>query len=165
MIFVIGNKHLNQDNKGFTLLELLIVMAIMGIFIVGAIPSFKGTYKTFKLDTSASQLASFITYARQKAILERVNYRLNFDYQGTRYWLTIEQDPVNYPNYYLPAKILGKNIHYLPEEISINSYFDFITFYPDGKVDKDTLILRNEDLDECLVHIRRKINYVKITQK
>jgi prepilin-type N-terminal cleavage/methylation domain-containing protein len=162
MIFVTGKKKNLQDKiHGFTLIELLIVTAVIGILILCAIPYFKNTYNSFKISISTKKIASIITYARQKAILERTKYRLNFDYYNNKYWLTVEKDPLNYPDYY----ICTKRTHYFPEGVFIDSYFSFITFYPDGKIDEKLLTLKNESGDKYLLEIGRRVNHVKITSK
>lgn len=158
MIFVIGKKNKPVESNGFTLIELLIVIGIIGLVILTAIPSFKGIYSNLKISTASKEIASFITYARQKAILERVKYRLHFDYEGKKYWLCFQQDPINYPNYYIKTK----KLYCLPEGVFIENYFDFITFYPNGKVDTNSLTLKNESGDEYILHLGRN---VKITKK
>jgi len=165
MIFVTGKKNAPVESEGFTLLEILIVITIMGVLLLTARPSFKNTYRNLKISTTSKKIASFISYARQKAILERVKYRLNFDYQGKKYWLTVEKDPVNYPDYYVEVKSKFGKQTYLPEEVTIESYIDFITFYPDGKIDKNSLTLKSEWGDEYILHLGRRVNHVKITAK
>ncbi|MEW6618165.1 MAG: prepilin-type N-terminal cleavage/methylation domain-containing protein [bacterium] len=162
MMYATGKKHKQiGESKGFTLLELLIVISMIGILILTAIPSFKGTYKNLKISLTAKEMASLITYARQKAVLERTKYKLNLDYQGKKYWLSVEKDPINYPDYYVKS---GK-VYCLPEEFVMNSYLDAIIFYPDGRVNIGVLTLRDEESREYILTFGTRINYVKIYKK
>lgn len=157
---------MKQDGgNGFTLLELIIVMTIIGILAGMVVPSFREAYKNLKLITSAQRIASLITYARQKAVLERVNLRLNIAYDRKKYWLSVEKDPILYPGYYTDIKDTISGPHYLSEGVTINSYFTYITFYTDGKVDNDSLIVQDEDGDEYVLYLKRGITQVKITKK
>lgn len=150
-----------EETKGFTLLELLIVIAIMGILLLAVIPSFKETYRGLEILTASKKIASFITYAKQKAILERVKYRLNFDYTGRKYWLTREKDPIDYPNNYVEINRFAE----LPEKVVLDHEVDFITFLPDGQSDIDLLRLRNEFGDEYMLYFGKGLPYVKISKK
>lgn len=162
MISLTGKKSLRAKTNGFTLLELLIVMAIIALLLLSAIPSFKGTYKTLEIFTASKKIASFITYARQRAILERVKYRLNFDYAARKYWLTREKDPIDYPNYYVEIK---NRFAQLPEKVVLDPEVDFITFLPDGQSNINLLTLRNEFGDEYILYLGKGVNYVKISKK
>lgn len=165
MISLTGKKTLAAETNGFTLLELVIVVTIIGLLLLSAMPSFKSTYRNLEIFTASKKMASLITYAKQKAILERIKYRLNFDYQGRKYWLTLEKDPINYPNDYVEIKNrFGEKIC-LPEKVVIEDQIEIITFFPNGKNDRDSLTLRNEFGDEYKLYFGAGVNYVKISKK
>lgn len=53
---------------GFTLMELLVVLAIMGIGLLMAVPSYQGMVAYNRLDGQARELQSAFNYARSEAI-------------------------------------------------------------------------------------------------
>lgn len=59
------------NNKGFTLVELIVTIAVLAIIVVMAAPSFATAYTRQKLESSARELVSKISEARSKAILLR----------------------------------------------------------------------------------------------
>lgn len=59
-----GNRH----QKGFTVSELLVVMAIIGILSLVIIPSYKSAKDQLALERSAVQLAQYIAKAREMAM-------------------------------------------------------------------------------------------------
>ncbi|MFO7765601.1 MAG: GspH/FimT family pseudopilin [Pelovirga sp.] len=60
--------HSNNKIDGFTLLELLTVLAIMGILVVIAIPSFSRLTQGTQVGSAVNDLVASINYARNAAI-------------------------------------------------------------------------------------------------
>jgi len=59
------------SKKGFSLIELLIVMAVMAIIIVLAAPSFQTIFMNSKLSTLSDALFNSLSYARATALSEK----------------------------------------------------------------------------------------------
>ena len=59
--------------KGFTFLEILMVVVIMGIFVAMATPRFRETYVQLQLSSQARSLAKFLTYAQEEPSLKGKN--------------------------------------------------------------------------------------------
>ncbi len=57
--------------RGFTLLELLITLAIMGALLAWVAPSFSTLSTTSKMQRLASELQGFVTLGKSEAILKR----------------------------------------------------------------------------------------------
>ena len=67
------------DNKGFTLMELMVVVAIMGILIIASMPVFREFARGRNLKEGANMVASALRKSREAAITYRKNYRTVLD--------------------------------------------------------------------------------------
>lgn len=68
-----------RTNRGFTLIELMVTIAVLAIIAMMAAPSFSGLILKQNLKKSSQELAEVLTKARAKAALERreVTVQLN----------------------------------------------------------------------------------------
>jgi len=76
-----------QANAAFSLIELLIVVAVMGILIGIVLPHFQPPLSE-QLHGAASIVAADLEYARNLAVTNGSTYRTTFDLSGNRYVLT-----------------------------------------------------------------------------
>ena len=62
-----------KHRRGFTAIELLVVLALVAIFLALALPSFNGTIQRYRVSTAASEIANVLEFARAEAISTRAN--------------------------------------------------------------------------------------------
>ena len=66
--YVSNTNKRNRKSHGFTIIELLIAIAVLGILVSLAVPSFKSLLKNSRLSNTASDIAIAINIARNAAI-------------------------------------------------------------------------------------------------
>ncbi len=98
-------------NKGFTLIEMMVVIIIMGIILSFITLSFGDGGQTQRLRQEAQRLASLLTLASQEAILQAKELGISFTSNGYHFyewhgqqWSVLNDDDLFYART-LPPKI------------------------------------------------------------
>lgn len=76
-------------SRGFSLLELLTVVVIIGLVLAAGVPGFGAYRKTLRARQAREQVVRDIRTSRQSAIARHTPYVLRFESTGTRtrYWI------------------------------------------------------------------------------
>ncbi|WP_066637649.1 prepilin-type N-terminal cleavage/methylation domain-containing protein [Desulfolucanica intricata] len=93
-------------NQGFSLLELMIVVLILGILLALAIPQLREPYGRYNLQSAAYGLAEDIRLHMQQTINAQdtlSTYRIKFDTTNNKYYLQRNSDVLQIIN--LPASV------------------------------------------------------------
>ena len=101
-------------NKGFTLIELMLVVALIGLFLVVAVPATRDVLTTNPLKKASRQLIGLEQKLRGDAVRDQIDYILNLDLPKSTFWVTTPD--------MTPEKIddIKKNPRHLPEGVTIS---------------------------------------------
>ena len=146
-----GKGQGKQNQKGFTLIELTIVIIVLGVMLSLVIPRL-GEIGEADLKRSSRHLTGMIRFLRDEAQARKAVYRLRFDIQGGRYWaevmtLTGEQT-VEFKKYHSEmageGELSGRTAF---GDVKVGSHPEdpYIQFTPDGWVEKAFIHLRDGD--------------------
>jgi prepilin-type N-terminal cleavage/methylation domain-containing protein len=140
-------RHLGD---GFTLLELIVVMALMGIVFFFAIPRFEGTFLFDDSKQSARWLIGKLQSLREEALRTRRQYILHVDFDTKRVWHTTDAMTLEALELAMRraqpipggARVVGIEF---PPEARIASGRAEIRFYGDGHSDRALIQLQHGD--------------------
>ncbi len=142
MISPIGNNpSIKRCVAGFTLLELMAVIVIMGVMVGFSVPRFQRTFNHLQLQVFANDVVRLLAYANRRAVTQGEVLRIHFDVEGRRYWLASTNEVGE------STRIASKlnRVSTIPESISLEPSGREVNFYPDGGVDRfEMAILDNQ---------------------
>jgi prepilin-type N-terminal cleavage/methylation domain-containing protein len=125
-----------KQAKGFSLIELIIVIAILGIVSAIAAPNFNKYRQNTNLKEAARDLASDISLYRQRAVAENIHYQIVFNQAANNY--TVQRETVLNSGVYnllivtkSPSAISGGSV--IISNVNLNN--QWITFQPRGTLD------------------------------
>lgn len=127
---------------GFTLLELLIVMALLGVLTAVAYPSIGRGMGTLRLRTASREIAAAIRLARSKALREQQAYYLQFDIDKGEVELSSE-DLKYQRSFRLPEGVVFRRVALLEEDNELYSSDRAYYFAPNGLGENIEVIIAN----------------------
>jgi type II secretion system protein H len=123
-----------MSNKGFTLVELMIVIAIIGILSSVAMYGWLGYQNNINLKTAAGEVMSDIALSKQRAVSEGVQYCIQFTHGSPNY-------SINAPSCDAPTQTQTKNLASFGSGLTIrdtNFTSDRVSFIPRGTLSSNT---------------------------
>jgi len=82
-------KH-RTGERGFTMIEVLVVVAIMALMMVLMFPSIMNSLETRNLDNSARDVQTTLQQARYRAVTDKIHFRVRFAQEGGLWRLFLE---------------------------------------------------------------------------
>ena len=79
-----------RRQSGFTLMELVIVCLLAGIFLTVAVPTVRNTLLVDQLDSTARKIIGTVGELRNLAVREHTPHLLHFDLQENRLWYELD---------------------------------------------------------------------------
>ena len=147
-----------KKHKGFTFIELLIVIAIIGILSGVVIPNLKVTHSNFRLDSFVKDIYYLTKYLQISAISYGRIYRLDIvQAQGDRAIFLAKYKNKNAE--FVPVEKRFAKEYKLPQDAEIFSIEPAdrtsIFFYPEGSMDNTTIVFKNQFGKEISLILKR----------
>ena len=141
------NSDIKGEPSGFTLIELVLVLLLVGLIAGLTLPFVASTLDRIKLQSEVRQIASALQFARSEAISKKTLYTFNINIDKNQYWLGIpKREEVT------QAKSIDETVRILDyqkadETLTEGSFM--ILFYPGGNSSGGTLrFISINDKDE-----------------
>lgn len=122
---------------GFSLLEVLVVLAILGVFSTFAVLSYSNFKKTLWIKNAAREVENLLSNARTKAVNQNSHFQVVYDFRLNKFWIDeiFSNGSIKNPKIFQPFEI-DNNIKITDISIDSNIYSSNIAavhFYPNGR--------------------------------
>lgn len=139
---------IGKSNRGFSLVELVVVFALIGLMLVFAIPRFQQKLLPEDSRKVARWIMAHTAAARTRAVAEQTQFILNVGISENRLWIT---DKAMSEEAALAAKekalVLNENVRIrkveYPGKTAVVSGIAEISFYSDGHADPAWIQLKD----------------------
>lgn len=148
---------LKKSNDGYTLIELIVVITLIGIMLFFAVPRFQNSIISDSTRTFSRWILTSVRNLKAAAVRDQKRFALNFDLDTGRIWITSEgmseEDLQNAEqgSYRLPEDLRIMDVEF-PVEGKITSGLAEINFY------------RGDYSDKAIIHVesgrRRQVSFL-----
>jgi prepilin-type N-terminal cleavage/methylation domain-containing protein len=141
--------------RGFTLIEVLIVIGILGIFMIVSYPSVLNTMAVRNLENTTRQVQAFMQQTKLQAVSTRIPHRVRFTWVAGSYW-AYDMERLQVDGTWIKA--LGAPRKAIPNRLDVTitlplsgadhiAIFSAVGAVSNFAVDQNTVVLRNPKLD------------------
>ncbi|MGQ9671555.1 MAG: GspH/FimT family pseudopilin [Candidatus Aminicenantales bacterium] len=118
--------------EGFTTIEMIAVVGILGILLVASYPAILNTLETRGLENEARKLLTTLQQTKFQAVKQKLNYRIRLD-NSQGYWIYLVERQVNSTTWTEVQKSVRKMI---PPKytVTVNVPNQMVVFSPLGMV-------------------------------
>jgi prepilin-type N-terminal cleavage/methylation domain-containing protein len=123
-----------RQRQGFTLLELMTVVVIIGIIAAMAMPNFDLSIKKIRFKSASNSIVSGLRLARSAAISQKVQHGVNFD--ATNNVISVFKDQTNPASFTFDGSdsvIFQDTLSRGFEGLTTSFLDDLVFFFPDGR--------------------------------
>lgn len=176
-----------DERKAFTLIELMVVLALIGMLSALIIPEMKGTFEDSLLRSTSRDLVNIFSIAASRAVSLNQLHRVRLDRSTGRYVIEKRLRETAQGDEFVPIKIsesegqldarISIQIHKMEEPPADSSetaepdhnfeggqLVDSVSFYSDGTADRTELLLRDRQGFRLALVINPITSRVKILQ-
>lgn len=146
----------NNPENGFSLIDLLVGLAIMALLLSVTIPSVNNYQSNLKLKSAGKELITDLRYAQQLTITEQVPYSILINLANNKYELI----KMTTPTTTIKSVTLPSNVSFSSIDPQLNSMVTFNSF---GGVNVAGNIYLNNDNSTSTVEIKPS-GYVQATE-
>jgi prepilin-type N-terminal cleavage/methylation domain-containing protein len=158
--------------RGFTLLEVLIVLVIVALIIGIAVPNFRGAFEQSKLESASRNLATMFGTAQHLSVIHRLMFQIKFDSNNQEYQIVPDsgflKDNDDLPNFARRHKLpdgvkFGTVTINTPTTSETGSGLEYLAFYPNGSSDGATISIYDESGAIVTLQVMKATGLVKVT--
>lgn len=154
-----------KKQKGFTVMELVIVAVIISIGAAIAVPRFNGVITRLKFKSTGRNIVSILRLARANAISKKAQFGVHFDIDNRQY--TFYKDIQNLDSYTFDSGDSVIKTETLPHNLNFgyNSFNnDAVIFLPDGAASTSGFVdlYLSQDSDYLMVDVLASTGRVKL---
>lgn len=139
-----------QSIRGFTFIEMMIVIVILGIIVGISAPRMKARFASAQVEDYSYRLKTMLNYAWQRSLADRQNIRIHIDASKKKYWLAVEQKDGESVKYKIIPGRFGR-VFSFPEEITIVTEKPYYEFTGIRGHDIVKIILSGEEKDRFVI--------------
>lgn len=158
------------DKRGYTLIELIVVLVLVGMMLTLAAPRLRHTLLTDHLKGTARKLVGIIHNLRNEAVRAQQTYTLHVGLNSNRFWtgntsMTGEEQALaREQSAALPADVRIRDV-WIKGEGKIAEGEAEIVFTPKGYTQMSAIHLRSEDGREITLELSPFIGKINVLDK
>ncbi len=155
-----------RDERGFSLIELTVTMAVIGLMAMIGLPSMQEWLERYRVRTAAQEIAAAMQLQRMRAVSQNGDFSIGFDVGAGTY--ALYQGPPGSGTLLDPLPhVLPMGVVYSGESDPVDAPNDELIFHSDGSLNDSTasddqIFLGNSLGDVFTVTVNRATGRVEV---
>ena len=111
----------HSRRRAFTLVEIMVVVAVIAILVGAIVPEFSGTFAGIQISAAAGRLGDMMAFCYSAAAAQQTDYRLNIEPETGHAWVTRDVELETGEHDYQVVATPGMQSYLLPETIGFET--------------------------------------------